>query len=179
MNIKSRYLSSEKNCPVRIQRIAQFGAIAALLTLSLSSFSQEPVDDEKFEAPTIEVHTLPEYPDQAIRDNVEGWVHIHCMVNTDCRAYDFVTVDSSGYKPFEAAAIKALKQTQFVPGKKNGIPVNARYISVLGFTIHGTGQGPSPKFFERYQQVQELISNHEKLASERMIRRLYQTSKTR
>lgn len=164
---------------MRICGLVNFALLAFLAVQSEFSFAQEAADDEGFIEPEVNVYQFPEYPKEAIDKDLTGWVYLQFMVDTNGRAYDVILVDSSGEKSFESAAMRAAQQTSYFPATMNGNPVIARDTRVVEFTIEGTAQGPSPRFFERYGSLQKLISDGKQRAAERSIRRLRQTSRTR
>lgn len=164
---------------MRVCGLVKFALLGSLTAQTGFAFAQESTDDAGFIAPVVDVYQIPEYPEEAIDKYLTGWVYLQLMVDTQGRAHDVTLVDSSGERSFETAAVHAAQQTSYFPATMNGSPVIARDTRVIEFTIEGSGQGPSPRFFERYGSLQKLISDGKQRAAERSLRRLRQTSRTR
>lgn len=66
-----------------------------------------------------------EYPEDAIRDGIEGRLVLSFVVDTDGATSDVEVVESL-HPACDSAAVRALRQTRFVPGNQNGEPVQVR-----------------------------------------------------
>lgn len=66
-----------------------------------------------------------QYPEEAIRRGIEGRMMLSFVVNTDGTPSD-IEVLRSLHPMCDSAAVQALRQTRFVPGKQNGETVRVR-----------------------------------------------------
>ena len=65
----------------------------------------------------------PEYPDGALRKNIEGWVELSYVVTTDGKVTNINVLDSNPTGVFEAAASKALSRMRYKPAMQAGKPI--------------------------------------------------------
>jgi TonB family protein len=65
----------------------------------------------------------PEYPDAALRKNIEGWVELSFMVTTDGKVTNVKILDSNPAGVFDAAASKALSRMRYKPTTQAGKPI--------------------------------------------------------
>jgi TonB family protein len=63
-----------------------------------------------------------DYPDQALRKNIEGWVDLSYMVTADGKVAKVKVLDSSPAGVFDAAASRALSRLRYKPLLVNGKP---------------------------------------------------------
>jgi TonB family protein len=63
------------------------------------------------------------YPSEALRKNVEGWVELAFVVTTDGKVAQIKVLNSSPAGIFEAAATKALSRLRYKPTVQGGKPV--------------------------------------------------------
>lgn len=77
----------------------------------------------------------PQYPYLAKRDNIEGWVMLRFVVDTEGIAgkVEVVAADPAGI--FDEAALKAVAQYRFKPAIKNGEVVNCITKQRIRFTL--------------------------------------------
>ena len=62
----------------------------------------------------------PIYPRSAAMNGNEGWVKYSFVIDKDGRVVDPVVEDSSGIREFEKAGLKAIRQWQYTPAKRDG-----------------------------------------------------------
>lgn len=85
-------------------------------------------------APAAERHTAPlldrsqdcaqpSYPEISQRLGEQGTVKLRILVDTDGRALQTVVESSSGYDRLDQATAQALGRCRFIPGTRNGVPV--------------------------------------------------------
>ena len=69
-------------------------------------------------SPMLTVRTDPEYPEQARRGGLEGWVGVEVLVGSDGRVKRARVLRSSD-DVFESAALAAAKELQFRPAERD------------------------------------------------------------
>jgi len=87
-------------------------------------------------APSVLSKVDPEYPEEALRANYGGSVILSIIVNMDGKAEQIVVVRSL-LMGLDEKAIEAVKKWLFLPGKRNGVPVNVRAKIEVHFTVFG------------------------------------------
>jgi periplasmic protein TonB len=63
-----------------------------------------------------------EYPPDALRKNVEGWVELEYVVASDGKVASITVVDSNPTGVFDAAAVRALSRVRYKPALQGGKP---------------------------------------------------------
>jgi protein TonB len=81
-------------------------------------------------APLPLVRVEPQYPPQAARKGLEGWVRVQFTISTAGSVRDAVVVDSSD-SVFERAALTAVNKWKYQPQMKEGKPVETSEIRVV------------------------------------------------
>ena len=113
----------------------EFGIADAAPTPAASIFKCFRVG---FEAPVIIKREMPEYPAQAVRIRLQGYVMLRAILRKD-RSIDQIEVlrqIGKGKFGFEEKAIEALKKWEFLPGKINGRPVDIRMNLKIDFILN-------------------------------------------
>jgi len=86
--------------------------------------------------PTTKDKTIkPTYPISARNRGEQGRVILDVLVSKDGHAQTITIVSSSGYKQLDQAAEKALRETRFNPGERNGKAVEATARLVVLFQL--------------------------------------------
>ena len=80
------------------------------------------------------VRVEPQYPPQAARRGLEGWVHVRFTITTAGSIKNAVVVKSSN-GVFERAALQAVAKWKYQPQTKDGKPVEAQSETVLRFEM--------------------------------------------
>jgi len=80
------------------------------------------------------VRVEPQYPPQAARRGLEGWVHVRFTITTAGSIKDAVVVKSS-HGVFERPALQAVAKWKYQPQTKDGKPVEAQSETVLRFEM--------------------------------------------
>lgn len=65
-----------------------------------------------------------QYPDQAKKDNIQGKVVISAVVNTEGKVIKTTIIESAGAL-LDKAAKEAIEKTEFIPGEKDGVKIQA------------------------------------------------------
>lgn len=68
----------------------------------------------------------PSYPERAISRRLEGYVVYNFMIDTDGKAFDVITTESTDTL-FETASMEALEQIRWTPAKLNGVAVDTSH----------------------------------------------------
>ena len=84
--------------------------------------------------PKVVKEVKPEYPPEVMQSSVQGRVTLRCVVQRDGKPGD-ITVSESLEPRLDAAAVEALKQWEFEPGQRNGMPVAVRIAVEMTFTL--------------------------------------------
>ncbi|NIN13417.1 MAG: TonB family protein [Gemmatimonadales bacterium] len=78
----------------------------------------------------------PDYPGILLTAAIEGYVVVDFVVNADGRVDpSSIKVISTSHRGFNNAAIKAVRETMFRPGKTGGVPVRVRVRQRVNFTL--------------------------------------------
>lgn len=64
----------------------------------------------------------PAYPPTSRRLGEQGKVVVRVLIGVDGRAQDATVLASSGYDRLDRAALEAVRQWRYVPGKRGGVP---------------------------------------------------------
>ena len=80
--------------------------------------------------------TPPQYPYQATRRRIEGWVRVSFMVTETGTVEDVVLLESEPEGVFDRAAMRAVSQWKFKPRIVDGKPVAARAEQVVEFKLN-------------------------------------------
>ena len=82
----------------------------------------------------------PLYPAEMREAGIDGRVVVSMVIDTNGRVVE-TRIEESSHRGFEFAALRAVQQWQFEPGRKGGRPVNTRVSQVLEFKA---GEGDAP-----------------------------------
>ena len=80
--------------------------------------------------------TPPQYPYQATRRRIEGWVRVSFLVTETGSVEDIVLLESEPEGIFDRAAIRAVSKWKFKPRIVDGQPVAARAEQVVEFRLN-------------------------------------------
>lgn len=75
------------------------------------------------------------YPEEAKKERIEGRVFIRAVINKEGLVIDAEILKGIGGGCNEAA-LQAVKETRFTPGRKNGVPVNVEVTVPILFKLH-------------------------------------------
>lgn len=78
---------------------------------------------------------FPEYPREAQLRAMEGTVILRYVIARDGRVRDVEIVREARFRPFNASAVKALRQWQFKPFVENGQPVEVIHELTIYFVL--------------------------------------------
>jgi protein TonB len=80
--------------------------------------------------------TPPQYPYQATRRRIEGWVRVSFLVTETGSVEDVVLLESEPEGIFDRAAVRAVSKWKFKPRIVDGQPVAARAEQVVEFRLN-------------------------------------------
>ena len=80
-----------------------------------------------------------EYPPEAVEQEIEGRLVLRFVVGTDGRARDILVTESL-HPLCDSAAVRALRQTTFAPGRQDGKKVSVRMQLPVRFRLVGPGR---------------------------------------
>ena len=80
--------------------------------------------------------TPPQYPYQATRRRIEGWVRVSFLVTKTGSVEDVVLLESEPEGIFDRAAVRAVSKWKFKPRIVDGQPVAARAEQVVEFRLN-------------------------------------------
>jgi protein TonB len=78
----------------------------------------------------------PQYPRDAARNNITGWVQLEVLVNPDGTVRSARVLDSKPKGLFEAAAVQAVLRWKFKPKVVNGLPVQQKGAQKIEFNLN-------------------------------------------
>ena len=78
---------------------------------------------------------MTQYPVESMRAGEEGTAVLQVLVDEGGRASDVRVARSSGYERLDAAALNAVRQWRFVPGKRNGVAVAMAHQVPVNFVL--------------------------------------------
>lgn len=81
------------------------------------------------------VRISPQYPRNAMRDRIEGWVELELVVNPDGTVRSARPLRAQPRGVFETAAIQAMLKARFKPKVVDGKPVEQKAIQRLDFNM--------------------------------------------
>jgi len=77
----------------------------------------------------------PPYPEQARRLRLEGTVVLEALVGGGGTVDDLAVHASSGHQLLDAAALRAVRNWLFEPGRRNGLPVTTKVMVPVRFAL--------------------------------------------
>jgi len=75
------------------------------------------------------------YPQESLKRQEEGKSEFLLRVGLDGKIEDLEVLHSSGFPRLDEAAIKALRESTFVPAKVNGVAVASRQRLIVNFEL--------------------------------------------
>jgi protein TonB len=82
---------------------------------------------------------LPQYPRDAARSRISGWVQLEVLVNADGSVRSARVVDSKPRGIFDAAAVAAVLRWKFKPKMTGGKAVEQRGSQKIEFSLNSSG----------------------------------------
>jgi TonB family protein len=134
------------------------------------------IDTEVLVAPTIKHIDLSDYPLDEIGKHGEGWVQLGFMVDTAGKPFEVTIVNSSGNKVFEDAALEALKNSSYSPGKLNGQPVESASELKITYVFQDHPKGAQRNFIYPFEDLKTAIKMKNKAAADVAMKALKSTN---
>jgi protein TonB len=94
-----------------------------------------PTEYVQVRQPTYVVRTEPIYPTEARRRHQQGVVGLELFINESGALDKVEVVKSSGYPLLDAAAIRAMRQSQFVPAMNGRQKIRSRAEATVTFRL--------------------------------------------
>jgi len=120
-------------------------ALVLILSIGTMSFlrfgsSTWPLDvvelDDDMVAPVAVSQTRPDYTPGAMRAKVQGVIRLRCVVSLDGECTDVTVVRSLDPQfGLDTAAVRALREWRFQPGRRDGRPVATRIELEFAFSL--------------------------------------------
>lgn len=85
--------------------------------------------------PVARQHIMPDYPDEAVRHNINGSVKLLLLIDATGLVVDVSVVEATPPGYFEDAAVKAFQNAKFTPAEKNGKKVRSRVMIQVSFDL--------------------------------------------
>ena len=114
----------------QLQTAAQPKPLAASRKTGDEAFSMKELDSP----PKARTRKAPVYPAELRAAGIEGSVVVSMLIDTTGRVVQ-TRVEKSTHQGFEFAALQAVQEWQFEPGRKGGRQVNTRVSQVLQFSV--------------------------------------------
>ena len=75
---------------------------------------------------------IPDYPSQASRRNIEGWVNVQFDIDEKGVPINITVIESEPKKTFDKSAMKSVKESRFSPARNEttGLPVETKNVSM-------------------------------------------------
>lgn len=83
----------------------------------------------------------PQYPRDAARAGITGWVQLEVLVNADGTVRSAKVIDSKPRGMFEASAVQAVMRWKFKPKIEDGKPVEQRGAQKIEFNLNAASAG--------------------------------------
>jgi protein TonB len=85
--------------------------------------------------PRYRTNPPPVYPEMARRRQMEGTVVLKALVNTQGRVDALNVQSSSGHSVLDRAALRAVRNWIFIPGKQNNNPITMAVLVPVRFAL--------------------------------------------
>ncbi len=122
---EARNLARERRIPSERQRVEA----------KIKSFLARVVADPGEEVQPL-IRANPDYPAEAERKGIEGWVYLQFTVTKNGRTEDIVVLDADPKGVFDASAIAAVQGYRYRPRAVDGKPVDRKGMQiVLSFDV--------------------------------------------
>lgn len=87
--------------------------------------------------------SVPDYPDLAQQEHVEGKVTVRVTIGPDGSVENVALVESSGSKLLDDAALQAARSSTFRPPLENGVPTTRDYLIIYTFCLDDCEGSPA------------------------------------
>ena len=83
----------------------------------------------------------PQYPRDAARSGITGWVQLEVLVNADGSVRSAKVLDAKPRGIFEASAVQAVMRWKFKPKIQDGKPIEQRGAQKIEFNLNAPAAG--------------------------------------
>jgi TonB family protein len=87
-------------------------------------------------APVPVKQVRPDYPEEAMRERIQGSVVLEVVVRADGTPDVLRVVEPIDRGPLDREAARAVRQWRFLPGRRNGVPVDVLVTVVVDFVLY-------------------------------------------
>lgn len=77
----------------------------------------------------------PNYPDASRRRGEQGVVRVELVVDAEGRVANVRVIETSGFSALDAAALEAVREWRFRPGRRGGLPVTSNITTSVHFRL--------------------------------------------
>lgn len=105
--------------------------VSALAVLAFTALPAAAADAKA----KVLTQTAPDYPKEAARHQIEGWVEVEFTVGVDGTVSGVSVLDAKPRRMFEKSAVQAIKQWTFEPAVKGDQPVQSVSRLKISFTL--------------------------------------------
>ena len=121
-----------------------------LFLITLASIFSFTADIPKAELPIFTKKVTPQYPEKAVKLSIQGYVIVEAILKSDGTVGNVKVIQSLGKDKlgFNTAAVDAVKQWEFIPGKKDGVPVDVKMTLKIDF-LFGKDKPKLKNIFKR------------------------------
>jgi len=167
---------------IRIITAALCGALCGAAFAAEELRMGDAAETEASGAETVAIDTFvgsrslqlsqPEYPEEQIHANQEGWVVLNFMVDTEGKPYEISVARAVGDEDFQDAAIRALERSQFEPATLNGEPIESGANYAYSFELQGGRDGARRRFVYRFRKLVDAVQRNDRGAADEALARL-------
>ncbi|MEL7086482.1 MAG: energy transducer TonB, partial [Cyanobacteria bacterium J06597_1] len=95
-----------------------------------------PAEPDVLARPLRSALVPPDYPSEARRQGREGVVLVRAKVTVDGRVSEVIIAQSSGYGPFDEAALDAVRKWRFEPAQRGETPIESWVVQPIRFNLN-------------------------------------------
>lgn len=114
----------------------------------------------------------PDYPEEQIYRNQEGWVALNFMVDTEGKPFEISVAHAVGDEEFQDAAIRALKRSRFQPATLDGEPIESGANYAYSFELQGGRGGARRRFVHRFRKLMDAVEAGDRAAADQALANL-------
>lgn len=160
-----------------MQAVVRAVAIALLPFLACThvraASDTEPVALDVYQAPVFKKLGSWAIPESAMREERDGWVDVEFMVSKQGTPYEVSVVDSFGGRDIQAAGVRAITGSSFVPATSGGEPVDAGFRTRVGLRVQVDGKsGARAPFIRDLKHLHRMVDAGDRAGADAAMARL-------
>jgi len=125
----------ESDSDIENTNSAEAGAAVGENTLNEKVYDLREAENSSINKPKISSYKQPVYPSQMIEREIEGMVKISLKIDQNGNSSEFEIYESSGYKLFDKAALKAVENWRFEAAQLNNDKVSVKILVPIRFEL--------------------------------------------